>query len=100
MLRAVPGGGERKTPGRRGARGVAVAGLPYRGVCPRFSPDLTSDCREAVTVRRRWGEEGIDGERGEPMTEAGLPVEVEGLTKRFGRVTAVDELSFRVEAGG
>ncbi|MGE5762707.1 MAG: ATP-binding cassette domain-containing protein, partial [Mycobacterium leprae] len=33
------------------------------------------------------------------MTEAGLPVEVEGLTKRFGRVTAVDELSFRVEAG-
>ena len=30
---------------------------------------------------------------------AGIPIEVTGLTKRFGPVTAVDDLSFTVEPG-
>ncbi|QAY72454.1 ABC transporter ATP-binding protein [Agromyces protaetiae] len=30
---------------------------------------------------------------------SGIPIEVSGLTKRFGQVTAVDDLSFRVEPG-
>jgi ABC-2 type transport system ATP-binding protein len=33
------------------------------------------------------------------MTHEGVPIEVLGLTKRFGSVLAVDDLSFRVEPG-
>jgi ABC-2 type transport system ATP-binding protein len=33
------------------------------------------------------------------MTHEGVPIEVTGLTKRFGSVLAVDDISFRVEPG-
>jgi len=102
-------GGAARQPAAAAAAAEAAVGAEAPSKQPRMvtvlRPDLAAAASGAASGAGLAGPAGLAGSAGSagaagPDTAAAAALEVRGLTKRFGGVTAVDDCSFRLPAGG